>query len=834
MERCTLPTGASVGSATAFAGLETKIEDRETAAEENQASYFPLLDHIASGAFAEKSSEKDLYDEFLRIASVEGFLTNPEELSSFNLALSIHAAAPRIEAHFHYYENNLEPIMGKLYNSSCAAWLQWDSKQTCHLEGDYRDMMNGLERYPNDRRKLQFDRVLETQENKPAAILYGDIEAPEFRAHHERLRRYATEGYVSYRVRYRPPLARKERPLMLSGYGVSLVLKKSDYTVMDDRDVEGGEAKEKESTIQQPLGQLEDAETHDIRPLQGKDLAGLGYKAASFVMASEDPFRTLQRLVQDFPKHSAAIAATEVDIDVTTELQDNWEMFLGTGKNILWINGQRIEDSWMNAFTLLALLRRERRFVDGFKSLGLSSSEAIQLLSHNALAEATQDEKGLRFDYRDELEGGGVIIWMNDLERDSRYEQWSNHPNVLLRRVYPGQLHPFRKNLHNLVIPIDFTSKEDLHLIVENLQVFVKRKVAIRFGLAPSTITHGASVQARVIYHFLDAYGLQTALKYIEAILEKNDFATPSQKTFDGVRDGAELQADKSSLTLEEVLRDKTLEERIERAREWSRRLGTEKPIPPIFVNGQPIPKDDSWTSAMSMKLQDDMLTAARYVYENGANEESDLAAIYLEGVAIRRNPYIFPESDSNVKLVNIAEIVNSNTELFEKLPYVDTDITGQSSEISMWIIGDFDEQDGYELLREAAELQKDHPEVNLVLINNPQVLTEKPTLSTLIYQLKQAGALTPDILRKLLEEVKPANSFVDLPSVSGFMGRSVPSVKEESWAYPDHIESGKFWQEARALAKNTGVHPGQRAIIINGRVSTRGSVCIMLTKTRL
>jgi UDP-glucose:glycoprotein glucosyltransferase len=29
-----------------------------------------------------------------------------------------------------------------------------------------------------------------------------------------------------------------------------------------------------------------------------------------------------------------------------------------------------------------------------------------------------------RFDWRDSIEGGNVIIWMNDIEKDKRYADW--------------------------------------------------------------------------------------------------------------------------------------------------------------------------------------------------------------------------------------------------------------------------------------------------------------------------------------------------------------------------------------------------------------------------
>lgn len=128
--------------------LSLLIFNRETAADENPTSYYPLLDRIASGEFRNASTDAAMYTSFLRAVREEGFLETPEELASFNLALSIHAVAPRIQAHYHYYENMLEPRMGKRYSPDCAVWLQWAHKQVCETTGDYREMMLSWERYP--------------------------------------------------------------------------------------------------------------------------------------------------------------------------------------------------------------------------------------------------------------------------------------------------------------------------------------------------------------------------------------------------------------------------------------------------------------------------------------------------------------------------------------------------------------------------------------------------------------------------------------------------------------------------------------------------------------
>jgi UDP-glucose:glycoprotein glucosyltransferase len=805
LELGTVNSGAFVTSSVLKCGFGKLTNRRETAALENEAAYFPLLDRISAGALDEKKTDKELYDEFLRLANDEGFLKNPEELSSFNLALSIRAAAPRIEAHYHFYDNN----MGR-WDPDCNVWVQLGQRQICSPKGELDEIIKTI---TNDEKKLQFDRTLGAQEGKPTAILYADIMTPQFKRHHDRLKRYADQGKISYRLRYRRPYETEDRPIMLSGYGVSLVLKKTDYIVMDDRDV--GDAEKAKApaadSAQQPLIKLEDKESQDIKPISKEDMAGLGYKAASFIMASEDPFGTLQQLVQDFPKHSATIAAGEVNESVAKELDDNFAMMIGGGKNLFWVNGLLLDHSQVNAFALLEHLRGERKHIKSLQSLGLESSEAIKLLSHPVLAASKEEDKALRFDYRDDIEGGDVLIWMNDIEKDSRYSQWSDNPMTMLRRIFPGQLHPMRINMHHLVVPIDFTSKADLSFINNEIGQFIERKIAIRFGLVPLLTNDDAKDQSKIFYYLRDTYGLKTALKYFETALEKNDFSKPSEEIFDEVVKGAKLRKDKTALPFELALAGEVISGRLTKLEAWSERMGFNIPAPPVLINGQPVAKEDDWMSSMSNKLQMDVQLVQRYVYETGGQDpEMDLRTHLLQGAAKRRNSYIFPEKEADVKMLNVAQIIESNKNVFEKLPSIDSDKPEVTSEASIWVVGDFDQNDGYDFLNAAAELQKEEQAVNLVLINNPEAATEKSVLSSLLFQFHQSKSLSHDLLRKVLDEAHPAKT-------EDLLG----AVKENGWVLPDTIEAGNFWKQSQVILDNAGVKPGEKAIIINGRVST-------------
>lgn len=105
--------------------------DRETAAEENSTAYFPLIDRIAEGRFLDCNTDQDLYETFLQVIQDDGHITDSEVLSSFQFALSIHSAAPRIEAHYQYYDTSVEPNLMVAQDAACPVWVHFNGKQYC-------------------------------------------------------------------------------------------------------------------------------------------------------------------------------------------------------------------------------------------------------------------------------------------------------------------------------------------------------------------------------------------------------------------------------------------------------------------------------------------------------------------------------------------------------------------------------------------------------------------------------------------------------------------------------------------------------------------------------
>ena len=339
----------NVGLNPSFNAAPFLIELLETAADENSTSYFPLLDRIAEGTFSDLTTEKDLYDRFLDVLQDDGHLRTPESLSSFKFALSLHSAAPRIEAHFQYYNTSVQSRMMVAQDAACPVWVHFEGQQYCSptLERAQQPFSADADKI------LPFDRVLGSQEDPPS-ILYADITHPLFSQFHSTISQTAREGKTSYRVRYRPS-TQDGKPLFLSGYGVELNLKRTDYIVIDDRSATEGKDAEKETS-----DKSSDEERLEIKPLTSGALSMLGMNTAQYILTSPDPMEALVRVTSDLPKYSHLVSRQNVSTEFLVEHQQNRELMLPSGYNVLWINGLQIEPRQVNAYSLLDHLRRER------------------------------------------------------------------------------------------------------------------------------------------------------------------------------------------------------------------------------------------------------------------------------------------------------------------------------------------------------------------------------------------------------------------------------------------------------------------------------------------
>jgi UDP-glucose:glycoprotein glucosyltransferase len=763
------------------------LELLETAAEENSTAYFPLLDRIAEGTFDDATTEKQLYDHFLQVVYDDGHLSTPELLSSFKLSLAIRSAAPRITAHYQFYNASVQHSLMAAQDAACPVWVHSEGKQYCSssMERAQQDVMG-----ESDPRELPFDRVL-GDISLPPAILYADIASSMFRDFHHTLSALAKEGQVSYRVRYRPPQHWISRPLFVSGYGVELALKRTDYIVIDDRDAEKRGQKDTGST---ESASVEEESPDDLRPLSSSEVARLGLNTVSYVMDSEDPLDTLVRISQDFPKHSAKIAAYNASAALLKDIRTSRLGMLPSGANVMWINGVQIDPRQIDAFSLLDHLRRERRLIDKFRGIGLSAQEAVDLLCHQTLGETLAKDSPPRYNYRDEIEGGGVIIWMNDLEKDTKYQSWPDDLSAYLQPMYPGQLPAVRRDAHNIVVPVDLTSSDDMELVVKTLQVFVKRKIPVRFGLVPLASSPGAVAQLKVAHYLHETFGLASLIQYLEESAAKKKIGSPDKAAFQHATKDRTPRPHKQTRSFEEILKSDELETLVSRTKQYQDRLAIKDDTSYILVNGVFVPRDDNWPQEMSMRVGRDLQTIQQGVVDGSIKEDTWLPELFLSEAFDRRNPLIIPEDSKDIRIVDISKLAESTGESADTLRIASETDTLDSKHLI--VVGDFDSENGLKLLVEALEHRETHGEVEMVLIHNPAPDVETESGSTLVYNSLKGT-----------DRVEASRVLADLKT-----------AKITNFPETEAKKMSQFWEAQQALARSLGFLPGTNGVVVNGR----------------
>jgi UDP-glucose:glycoprotein glucosyltransferase len=770
-----------------------------------------LLDRIADGYFDQHQTDRDLYTSFRKLLQDDGHLSRAEDLSSFDLALSMHSAAPRLEAQYQYYNTAVEPALGQEDGSaSCESWIHvpWSGQRFCSPDLNEGEVLP-LEDKQGGVTSLPFDRILGCTTCDKDSILYADITSPSFREFHKTVSKTAKEGLTSYRVRYKPNKTAVPQPLLVSGYGVELALKRTDYIVIDDRKKDDGA---EEGSVKPEDTTLSEEEVSDLRPLSASELRKLGIKASSFVLAHDAPFDTLLKLSQDFPKHSSSIAATNISEAFLEEHHANRDIVLTPGFNALWINGVQIMGRDMDAYTLLEHLRRERKMINSVRELGLNGPQAIELLSHEAITASQVDQEPQRYDWRDDHEGGNVIMWLNDIEKDKRYADWPTHPSAFLQRTYPGQLPNVRRDLHNLVIPVDFSDQVDVLLVVEGLQNYVKRLIPIRFGLVPVGKSDAAKQQARVVYHLLDTYGLAAALQYLELSVEGagRKYGEPEEKYLTNAIEGRKLKSGRLAMSLEEIATNDDLTARLFSAHRYTDRLGAQNDSPPIFINGIAIPKSQEWLPMMSQRVGLDVRTVQNAVFETLVAEDDWLPSMFLNEASFRRNPQVVPEDDKTVRHINVGDFP------LEKLPSLPaSDDAAQHELIHLAVVADLNDIHGFELLMEALLYQADHAGVEVAVLNVPSSpYADKPTS---MFAKPDAASL------KLLVELYKgsASASSDDNAELNFESRRTVyyNLLPEGLGSDTPVADPISWQSFSPIVSAIGLVPGQKALILNGRV---------------
>ncbi|KJE01643.1 UDP-glucose:glycoprotein glucosyltransferase [Cryptococcus gattii NT-10] len=824
---------------TGWAAPPLVLEILETVYDEYPSSYFPLL-HLLS-SLPINSTDESILSSTLDLIQAYSLLPSPSSLSTFHLALSLHFTAPRIEAEYNWY------------NSAA------NSDQKPH--------------------SLSFDHTspsVSSTSSSPRAVFYyvpfafTSNELLGYLDHHA-----SQYPEFTYTIRYQPPLSHEDRkPLSLSGWGAEMALKKMDYLVVDDRatgntsfQYEGdGMTRDESGIFAHVFG--DDPWGDQATPLTPTEIRDIGLKAATLIMSSDDPISALTHLSQDFPKYSAALAR---QIVVPEDIQSKGRTIAvrGKAKEAIYINGKPF-DRDLNAYALLEALRDERQLTVSLTSLGLTPKQSIDLLADPVVGQGqVEDDMGEGLvDASDRIEGGDVIVYWNDIEKDKRYQNWPIHPQGYMRPVYPGQFHTVRRNTFNLIFALDLSRISSLELIVHSISNMIQRGLPIRFGIVPvfePGQQDDISLQmAKVFWYSVKTFGRRSTRDFLAAIID----ATPRQLnnpapliTDELLRKGYEAlsaTSEKASLTFDDVLASEDWDHHIEKTGNYLKRLLITKKDAEnggMFMNGRFTPNAPTWPNIVTQEMQSQLSfiqEQASLVMLDAIPEDISTMFYDLPATSKRRSSLVIPVGDNKLKAFNLVDLFENDGiegKLSGEFVYPDGE---RGTPVTMWIIGDLDSSEGLETVKNGLQhLQTPQCASRLGFIHVPPAPDQSSCpadqycFSTVLYQILSQNALPlakPSDLLELISdvqhsiktnlekgcEIKVGNQKVDncgtIFTLSPedqqryFEAKPLHGMTFGGWAAGDIAAATEFWKAGTQIAGKLGIRGGLH-LLANGRL---------------
>ncbi|KAF9530297.1 UDP-glucose:glycoprotein glucosyltransferase-domain-containing protein [Crepidotus variabilis] len=834
----------------------------ETVSIEYPGSFFNYVDRLTNPEVLPPTSlttPEAIHQSALALAVDDGIIKDQDALAKIEMKLAMHAAAPRLQAFYNYYEDNYNYSSG----NQCGSWVDWYGEVICDVETlaqlvgteaiDSKDA--GKQTRPNI---LSFDHVYPPRDHileRPprTAVFYALLTSANFRELHTYLLKLTNrlDTHVEYVFRHVPPKTASSSRNTLSGYGVSLDLKKTDYLAVDDRNQGTGNSKSSQEdqgehvdpVLPLILAHSENTTALDATtPLTSEELAELGPQAIQLIASSSEPLAVFTHLAQNFPKYASSIARRVVaNESITEEIHAN-SVRAQRGVNVFWLNGLQLDAKDINPFSLLRQLNKEKEVTSSLVKQGLTRAQAFELLSHPAIAKKQRETAtmGALFDASDREEGGDLIVWWNDMEKDSRYARWNPSLYALLRPMYPGAMPSVRLNLFNIVLVLDLSQLASLNFIAGPMSSIINRDFPLRFGLVPIAETKDGKKMTQLFNYFVKTFGRKNTLAFLKSVvqLQGSKFQQSSMIEWNSVEEVYDVfvneqkkeNSERDYISFSDAIEiNSSAEATFEQLKKYSDRLGCSLAANPgghAFFNGKHFNFNDEFLPQLQQEINNQMSAIQEKVYEGTLSDaekpESMSNYFYdLPTTSKRRNRFIF--ASGHLKITNLVTLFEKTR--FRVSSYVYPPGSNNVTQTT-FVMADLDTDDGLALVREALLSQTSDSKTRIAILHNPAVVPSRESAPR-----SPARWLIAHLhVRELLSEVSP----LKLLSVLGFDsssssedGSQVPlattsfeSLTEGvSLEGIEQLEYNDYVKQCGLVARELGIAPGQKALIVNGRV---------------
>uniref|UniRef100_A0A8C7Y8Z4 UDP-glucose ceramide glucosyltransferase-like 1 n=1 Tax=Oryzias sinensis TaxID=183150 RepID=A0A8C7Y8Z4_9TELE len=802
------------------------LETSEFIGEDGNEKFWQFVDTVKElTVYKQGESVRSYYNLIIKKAGQ--FLTDLQA-HLLRFALALRSYSPAIHSSQQIASDEPPP-------EGCSAFVSIHGQQSCSTK-DIKKLLKHLLDVCRSKPYLYKNDHTYPGVNKsdlPVVILYAEIGTKKFSSFHKVLTEKAEEGKLVYVLRHFLAPAK----MLLSGYGVELAVKSTEYKAVDDTKVKGqlsgtnaGEddndevqgflfrtLKKSHPELQEQLTELRKhllESTNDMAPLKVWEMQDLSFQAAARIMSVPkfDSLKVMKDLSQNFPSRARSLTRVAVTLEMRKEIEENQKYLsesLGVhpGDGELFVNGLHIDLDTHNPFSILEILRGEAKILEGLHNLEIKGEHQGKFLS---LPVNTVDDS-YTLDIRHP-----AIMWMNDIENDHIYQNWPSSLQELLRATFPGVIRQIRRNFFNLVLFLDPLQEESVELL-KLAELFYKHKIPLRIGLVfvvnPRDDIDGFSDAGvgfyRLLNYIADEYDVP------QALYSKMDVGgTLSAGTI-----SAYLKRKYPKANPENILgAESEYDYKRKDGALFYKKSGLDA-LPLALFNGIPLNPDEmdpeELETIILQRIMDSTTAFQRAVFVGQLTEGLDVVDYLMEqpNVVPRMNPLILSTDRKYLDFTGRPGEWSTLCCLYKTFfPSSSSSDEDGMTAVSIWIVGDFEKVPGRKLLLNALKHQRASPGVRLGVIDNP---SGKPSEdNTVLYRAVWASLLTQknkaaaEFVQKLLKE-----ESIQLLHAA-VCGIPPLSFKKFNTLEVDFIRSQQlFCQDVLKLI------PGQRAVISNGRI---------------
>ncbi|XP_074098561.1 UDP-glucose-glycoprotein glucosyltransferase [Cotesia typhae] len=819
------------------------LEVSEYLNDENSNLFWSFVDLICKqeDGFITQGTDKEIYNRVMKLAET---LVTPTGLPVLKLSLSLRIYSARVEM-FSQMAVNKENI------PDCNNFIDVGGNTfTCsaeQVEELINNSENNLDTYSVDH---QYPGSSKTNKN---VILYGQMGSSGFKSLHDKLKSLAESDKITYILRHYV----KDRPdskLRLSGYGVELQMKSTEYKATDDSDIKENSGKESEESnegVEEIDGinfgvlkklypekkyQLDELLTHlldtsdEVSALKVWQFQELSHQAAERIMKSppSEAVKVFTDIAQNFPMQAKSLIRTKVSNEMKKEMKRNQEIFFGNlhiqpTETVLFINGLYFDIDVIDILALLEALRSELRVMEALLKIGFSNKKMDKLVALDL--SSNLDNQDFAIDIRD-----SAIMWINDLETDKRYQKWSSALTLLIKPMYPGTLRQIRRNFYNLVLIIDPLSDKIKHLL-NTIDTLNKHSAPIRVGFVfvtnfntSATGFTDPSVAVNNAFHYLTEEKSQfEAFKFLMTL--QNYISGDSIDVTDVKK---ALKIRDPSADIDDIFgEDSQYDVGRHLAMDFVKRTGF-KTFPQALLNGVPLASSEDAdafeeTVLTTIMTQTPMLQKA--VYKGEVVESDDIVDFMMSqpNVMSRLNDRILqPENSKWLNLIgNLQEnqeisswnqqdtaawlMKNSNYLLMPRR-------VNKQHLYTYWVAADFETVKGRKLLREALKYLDRNTDIRITIIVNNIDKSNDPLVDINTIVLAAMETLPQQKSVKYINKILQEDN-VELIKIGKFdFGED--SIKEKLTEQEFKMKVHKYYAKTTLKLK-----PGDRAVVCNGRI---------------